>query len=656
MTPFVSDPDFTLYVGDALEVLRTLPAESVHCCVTSPPYWGLRDYGTGQWEGGDPDCDHSRHVDYGEKSDTNRGSIRGGPMGQVCDKCGATRVDRQLGLEATPDEFVAAMVDVFREVRRVLRADGTLWLNLGDSYNSSAQYNGHKRKDRSSSELLHSGKRYSERGHQTSTVEHSARAAGTAAPDVDGSAFGVEPQTWPGHRTFVPGLKPKDLVGIPWRVAFALQADGWYLRSDIIWAKPNPMPESVTDRPTKAHEQIFLLAKGQWKARVVALSDLHSEGVHVGNHVGAKDANVWAHEFGVRLATAILDGAQLKQDLGLPPLDAEVWQKRPGDVGGVLVADLPVEHRAAVYAARLLSANAPAKEFMCELDRLGVALTDRNHFTVGGSATEFLLPPGVDRYGERAIAIHDAGEIGEVDFVAHTLKFSRPVGCSYFFDQEAVREAYQPSSIERAQYGRDDIRTGTVGHLRDGMQKGVSKNGAPLRHDLQPHPSGRNIRSVWEIATQPFPEAHFATFPEALPDRCIRAGSSERGCCPECGAPWERTTERVDQGYDGSRYGERAVEATGGAKTGGTARSTLGSSNGRLTGKTETTGWQPSCQCGGTSAVPCTVLDPFMGSGTTALVARRLGRRSIGIELNPEYAALAARRLQQLSLFAEAAS
>jgi DNA modification methylase len=167
--------------GDALTELRKLPAESVQCCVTSPPYWGLRDYG----------------------------------------------IDGQLGLEKTPEEYVTKIVEIFREVSRVLRDDGTLWLNLGDSYagcggfspNTPSNLNGSKQN--------------------------------TSVGSIKGT---IKPRGL---------LKPKDLVGIPWRVAFALQADGWYLRSDIIWHKPAPMPESVTDRPTNSHEYIFLLSKSQ---------------------------------------------------------------------------------------------------------------------------------------------------------------------------------------------------------------------------------------------------------------------------------------------------------------------------------------------------------------------------------------------------------
>lgn len=174
-----------IYVGDALEVLKTLPERSVHCCVTSPPYWGLRDYG----------------------------------------------VDGQIGLEQTPEEYVERLVNVFCEVRRVLRDDGTLWLNLGDSYAAGG-----------------SGGSSPKSTLQGYTGSHVKQAIMNEKPI---------------SRRPMNGLKPKDLVGIPWRVAFALQADGWYLRSDIIWHKPNVMPESVKDRPTKAHEYIFLLSKNE---------------------------------------------------------------------------------------------------------------------------------------------------------------------------------------------------------------------------------------------------------------------------------------------------------------------------------------------------------------------------------------------------------
>lgn len=175
----------TIWTGDCLASLRQMPDAGVQTCVTSPPYFGLRDYG----------------------------------------------VDGQIGLEPTPDAYVAKMVEVFAEVRRVLRDDGTLWLNLGDSYCSTDKWGG---------------------GQNGNTGKHTVDAAG-----------GVPSWACRAKKDPIEGVKPKDLIGIPWRVAFALQADGWYLRSDIIWHKPNPMPESVTDRPTKAHEYLFLLAKSE---------------------------------------------------------------------------------------------------------------------------------------------------------------------------------------------------------------------------------------------------------------------------------------------------------------------------------------------------------------------------------------------------------
>lgn len=171
-----------ILIGDCIDMMRTLPEQSVHTCITSPPYYGLRDYG----------------------------------------------VDGQIGLEASPREFIDNLVEVFREVRRVLRDDGTLWVNIGDSYAGSW---GSQAKRESPAAI-----------GRNSILNHPKRASGT------------------GRLT--DGYKGKDLMGIPWRLAFALQDDGWYLRQDIIWHKPNPMPESVKDRCTKAHEYLFLLSKG----------------------------------------------------------------------------------------------------------------------------------------------------------------------------------------------------------------------------------------------------------------------------------------------------------------------------------------------------------------------------------------------------------
>jgi len=201
----------TIRHGDCREILRTMPDESVHCCVTSPPYFGLRDYG----------------------------------------------VAGQIGLEPSPDAFVAELVDVFREVRRVLRADGTLWLNLGDSYAGS-------------------GKGGNPEGSQWKGF--------VGNKDREKAAQPAGKQLW-GH-------KAKDLIGIPWQVAFALRADGWYLRQDIIWSKPNPMPESVTDRCTKAHEYIFLMSKsGRYHYDAGAIAEAAIYAGDVRDYTGDQKSN-----------------------------------------------------------------------------------------------------------------------------------------------------------------------------------------------------------------------------------------------------------------------------------------------------------------------------------------------------------------------------
>lgn len=231
---------YEVLVGDNRETIKSLPDQSVNTVVTSPPYFGLRDYGTGKWVGGDPECNHMRDSKVGDSTSTGHKGMddKGHAVGDAiykdeCKKCGAVREDSQFGLEETPEEFCENLVKLFREIRRVLKDDGTVWLNLGDSYAGSG-------KNRNADGTSNAGENTKQSTSQ-GTTEGNLRPV--KANEI--------------------GLKAKDLIGIPWRVAFALQADGWYLRQDIIWNKPNPMPESVKDRCTKAHEYIFLLSKSK---------------------------------------------------------------------------------------------------------------------------------------------------------------------------------------------------------------------------------------------------------------------------------------------------------------------------------------------------------------------------------------------------------
>lgn len=353
-----------IYAGDALQVLKTWPDSFVHCVVCSPPYWGLRDYG----------------------------------------------VAGQFGLEKTPEEYVAKMVEIFREVRRILRDDGTLWLNLGDSHAGSwGNY--------------HPNSPPGKHGQRLKETQRWNRPA-------------YDDQARLPPTANCPGLKPKDLCGIPWRVVFALQADGWWLRSDIIWSKPNPMPESVTDRPTRAHEYLFLLAKS---------------------------ARYFYDAEAIREPGSL---ASLKR------LEQETFYSQEGGP-----KDTKEGNRSHRKVLENLKKHLPETQ-----DHLGI-FRDKQH-----------------GHSRRHAGFND----------------------------------------------RWDLMT--------------TEEKCVLM---------RNKRSVWEIATEPFPEAHFATFPQKLVEPCVLAG------CPEGG----------------------------------------------------------------------TVLDPFMGSGTLALVALRLNRNFLGIELNPDYVKMAESRI-----------
>lgn len=368
MTPIHEDAHLTLFQGDTREVMATMmEPESVHCVVTSPPYWGLRDYGT----------------------------------------------PGQLGLEPTPEAYVANMVAVFREVRRVLRADGTVWLNLGDSYATGG-----------------------------------GRVGEAPGGGKQGESWRLRGLMTPPNRMPIPGLKPKDRVMIPARVALALQADGWWLRDEIVWHKPNPMPSSVGDRTTPAHEMVYLLTKSpRYYYDSAAIRE---------RATGPDDER---NRFGARV------------DVGFPGMSD---RKRNG-------------RRQKVPGGWDIAAGA--------------------HGTV-------------HRQGRTAATYREAACIGSVS--AET----------------------------------EHQRVGLNGRWNDSEANGTA-------------PAGRNKRSVWTVATEPYPEAHFATFPTRLVSPMILAG----------------------------------------------------------------------CPVGGT------VLDPFGGSGTVAVVAQALGRRAVLIDLSADYCRQAIERI-----------
>jgi DNA modification methylase len=471
-----------------------------------------------------------------------------GDSGAFCLHCPAWR--GQLGLEPTPDLYVRHIVQVFREVRRVLRDDGTLWCNMGDCYNGSGT--GQKNEN--------SPKQLSNRGQKT------------AAND--------EPRN-------APGLKPKDLLGMPWRVAFALQADGWYLRSDIVWAKPNPMPESVTDRPTKAHEYVFLMSK-------------------------ANGTNYWTHRDMPGMRTQPEPDYRWRKLAMLPipgkewyDFEADAWKpskkKRLQETGEEIAAAPPRWH--------------PKRKGCCADNPAGESED---------------AEPEDEEEGSKARGAHLWKRVNLWE------------GHDYFYDADAVREGISQSSIDR---WNGDLRPHNPAH-------GSSEQSVRGEQSLGTPPSGRNLRSVWTIATQPYKDAHFATFPEALVEPCIKAGTSERGCCATCGAAWERVVESR-RGFDWgicNGCGKPRNKHIIGPKT-RKEHIQLGKSTSMLEdgavpcGSSKTLGFRPTCSHPG-EPVPCVVLDPFGGSGTVGSVARRLGRRAVLIEVKEEYAEMILERIK----------
>lgn len=504
MTPYWTNGRATLYQGHVLDVLAKMESQSVHMAATSPPYWGLRDYGIEgvEWPvvsyapmaglaeievaGCEEGCAHvwadhiieAKHKDSGAQGSTLVGTTtrqencqRSDIKYQYCQLCGGWR--GSLGLEPTVEMYVGHLVLIFRELKRVLRDDATFWLNLGDSYSGSwGNYapGGIKGEQRPQTE---NGKRY----------ERPAYSSTTFKPPTANC-----------------GLKPKDLIGIPWRVALALQADGWWLRSDIIWAKGvsfcptysgSCMPESVRDRPTSSYEHVLLLAKSK----------------------------------------------------------------------------------------------------------------------------------------------------------------------RYFYDGDAVREQTGREATWK-EWAAADGRKAPHGTLAEGVNVGFGS-----KKDSFVHPAGRNLRAVWTINPGNYPGSHFATFPPKLVEPMIRAGTSAKGCCPECGASWVRVLNVSYTKLSGSTYAARHTDHRD-------DRENLP----KMRRESETTGWIPTCShydklyysdfpkpknprkwaqramsgnwfkrarkrpgLPGWPIEPATVLDPFAGTATTLDVAIRLGRRGVGIELSKAY-------------------
>lgn len=461
----------TVILGDCTEMLKTLPDQSINCCVTSPPYYGLRDYGTGEWVGGDPNCPHRRTSKYSDKTITGHaqpelaGNVGDAIYKTVCKQCGAVRVDKQIGLEETPEEYIERLVMVFREVKRVLKDDGTLWVNIGDSYWGSGS-----------------------RGFDFT---------GKLKPDVSkiqGSDKKYNLSNVPSLMGNVDGYKNKDMIGIPWMLAFALRNDGWYLRQDIIWHKPNPMPESVTDRCTKSHEYIFLLSK---KPR------------YYFDHEAIQEAAV---------------GDPNRYKYPIMANEKEQMTDRPGqkpNTGGIKTPKYKsVEHESSMRQGMskdrgknlvFLRKNLPSQEeftgFM------------RNHVTA-----DFL---------EQSTDIKRT----KIDhwFRTDSTGFSYPSVEDWIKIRDYVNDYSEQFKVIDASMTDVTVETDEIGKsnkYKNLMDKGQTNH---TMHERRAEGMAdemymvRNKRDVWSVTTKPCKEAHFAVFPEDLIEPCILAGCPAGG-------------------------------------------------------------------------------------------------------------------------------
>jgi len=546
--------------GNCLEMLDQLPEQSVNTCVTSPPYWGLRDYGTAEWIGGDDNCEHTiNHYSDNLKPDVDR-PFRGNRS--ACIKCGAIRKDNQLGLEDTPEEYVENMVAVFREVKRVLRDDGTVWLNLGDSYASQGG----------------AVPEQTLRGNKNIVNSHQLGKDGVGTSRVPPK-----------------NLKPKDLVGIPWMVAFALRADGWYLRQDIIWHKPNPMPESVTDRCTKSHEYIFLLTK--------------NKKYYYDNEAIKEDA-VYDKDLGILRSRkqAELNHPSIikRQEIGIDSTNAGDGKRNKRSVWTVTTKPFKGAHFA-TFPPDLIEpcvlAGCPEK--ICvecgtpyEREMEVIEVEPKENINISNNRKEFDSSMGGGGTSLKGHSGHFKEDGTPVVTPKKDLGFKKQCDCEF----GSCPKCKKPYAVVEKKHRKEIIEYRNL------------PNHDELRTYLKEYRSKSGM-TIDEI------EQHFGT---QAPHHWFEKG----GSYPDKD-DWTQLKELLSLDNTHDQAMTEVFEKSG------------------YKGETEyiDKGLQKQCQCESNETKAGTVLDPFGGSGTTGLVADRNGRNAILIELNDEYAEMARDRL-----------
>jgi len=517
--------------GDARSILPNLPANWFHCCVTSPPYYGLRKYDGGEevWDG-DENCEH-KWVDSSLPRSGGVGDYEVGRVGNararigsheskksdMCVKCGAWK--GQLGAEPSPELYIQHLIQVMREVRRVLRPDGIFWINIGDSWAGSG--GAHKPE------------------HANPGISKSASRGGIPRGDASYNS-----------------AKPLDMILIPQQLALAARADGWYVRSIPIWSKKSPMPESVSG--------------WRWE-----------------RHKVPQCPNCKSYS-SFRNRVCKVCGWKKSANRG----EAEAWRAETGQ---------------------------------------------QEHNEDGGFRSDSFMVdcPGCPKCEKNDGYILRKGSWRPTDSYEFILMLTKTN--NYYCDKYTVVEPITASTKKRVKSGLRHTHPADVGVGIPPVDTGVM--GQRFGPD-----GGRNLRSVWEFSTTPGKFQHYAAFPPRLPEICIKASISEKGCCPRCGAPYVRVIERVVIG----KLEERPYSGHGQLRSNGTDGDNGG--QGTTLGQQDkisviTTGWRPTCSCEPADSVPCRVLDPFSGAGTTSLAAERLGVDSIGIDTSALYVQISKERL-----------
>ena len=468
----------------------------------SPPYWGLRDYGTASWDGGDPACDHlnvRRNHGQHEKQATSAGTSRDRIEGGDCHKCGARRIDQQIGLEPAPDAWAAKLVEVFREVRRVLRPDGCCFVNVGNSFAGSWGNQGRK----------------AERGTQRPINGEMLQPVLDGRYPNHGSNTGAIP---PGT-----DLKPKDLIGQPWLLAFALRQPYYTGRikseADRIWLAAMIDAEGcmfIHRRKAGQHN-------GQGYQRI---KDSFGHGLEVANTNRAiVERCLTITGMGSICSQSNEQNAKRKQTIYR-------WNLRTIECRDVIREVYP-HLIAKQHQARLLCGCPSSGDDAVKAHLSLIALHRGKDATIDFNAPASMFEPG---WWVRSEVIWSKlnpmpESVTDRPTKAHETVFLLTKSARYFWDAEAVREANTDGAIAR--FGKDS-RISIDNRRYAGMDGQTAAAAASYMPVWQGN--GRNLRSVWTIATKSFPEAHFATFPTALAHRCILAGTSAKGCCPACGA------------------------------------------------------------------------------------------------------------------------